>query len=577
LGTSDNDQLIAEVAMDQENYKEAHILDQDKEVLSDSLENLIAQLGTSQDKRSHSRFVNSKRLSIDGMQEELNAMYRTDWLAGKVVDIIPDDMTREWRYFSGDIEPETVELLIEEEERLGLSDSFNKAHKWARLYGTAFIVMNIDDGQPVDQPLKINSIKKGGLKHIKVVDRHRIDRSDLQPIENPLDPNYGMPQYYRFVNTNVRIHHSRLIRFDGVQLPFDEFKRNNYMSDSVLDRLYEALTNFNTVAAGSASMVYETNVDVMKIKGLMNYLQSPEGTSLIQKRFTLAGMLKSFNNMLLLDAEEDYDKKQNTFAGIPDLLNAHALFLAGASDIPATRLLGSSASGLNATGEGDMKNYYDTVRSKQANDYKPKLDILDVIMGKNLGLPDDLDLSYKFNSLFQMTPKEQADTDYINAQRDQIYLDKGVVPEYSIAKDLKQNSTYTNLTDEFIEELEEFDNGFDLSEGIEEGGEPKQAGEETMPEDPSNSMPTSEFNVDPQESLNGAQVTALLEIISRTRTGEINRATAEKVIATSFPISEEAAKALVSEVQEGEIMPEPSEELAPNKPGSNKDKDEEEV
>ena len=461
LGTSDNDQLIAEVAMDQENYKEAHILDQDKEVLSDSLENLIAQLGTSQDKRSHSRFVNSKRLSIDGMQEELNAMYRTDWLAGKVVDIIPDDMTREWRYFSGDIEPETVELLIEEEERLGLSNAFNKAHKWARLYGTSFIVMNIDDGQPVDQPLKINSIKKGGLKHIKVVDRHRIDRSDLQPIENPLDPNYGMPQYYRFVNTNVRIHHSRLIRFDGVQLPFDEFKRNNYMSDSVLDRLYEALTNFNTIAAGSASMVYETNVDVMKIKGLMNYLQSPEGTSLIQKRFTLAGMLKSFNNMLLLDAEEDYDKKQNTFAGIPDLLNAHALFLAGASDIPATRLLGSSASGLNATGEGDMKNYYDTVRSKQANDYKPKLDILDVIMGKNLGLPDDLDLSYKFNSLFQMTPKEQADTDYINAQRDQIYLDKGVVPEYSIAKDLKQNATYTNLTDEFIEELEEFNSGFE--------------------------------------------------------------------------------------------------------------------
>jgi len=436
-------------------------MDSDQTALNDSLENLVAELGTKQDKRSHSTFVNSKRLSADGMQVELNALYRTDWLAGKVVDIIPDDMTREWRYFSGDIEPETIGALVEEEERLGLAEAFNEAHKWARLYGTSFIVINVDDGQPVDQPLNINRVKKGGLKHIKVVDRHRIDRADLQPIENPLDPNYGMPSYYRFVNTNVKIHHSRMIRFDAVKLPFDEFKRNNYMSDSVLDRLYEALINFNTIAAGSASMVYETNVDVMKIKGLMNYIQSPEGTALIQKRFTLASMLKSFNNMLLLDADEEYDKKQNSFASLPDLLYAHALFLAGGSDVPATRMLGSSASGLNATGEGDMKNYYDVIRSKQSKDYKPKLDFFDILMAKNLGIPDDADLDYRFNSLFQMTPKEQADTDFIIAQRDGIYLDKGVVPEYTIAKELKQNSTYTNLTDEHITELEEYANGFE--------------------------------------------------------------------------------------------------------------------
>ena len=465
--------------MDKNTYEEAHIMDSDQTALKDSLENLVAELGTNQDKRSHSTFVNSKRLSADGNQVELNALYRTDWLAGKVVDIIPDDMTREWRYFSGDIEPETVGALVEEEERLGLSDAFNQAHKWARLYGTAFIVMNIDDGQPVDQPLKINNIKKGGLKHIKVVDRHRIDRADLQPIENPLDPNYGMPSHYRFVNTNVKIHHSRVIRFDAVKLPFDEFKRNNYMSDSVLDRLYEALTNFNTIAAGSASMVYESNVDVMQVKNLMGYLQTAEGTALIQKRFTLASMLKSFNNMLVLDIDEKYDKKSNSFASLPDLLNAHALFLAGASDVPATRLLGSSASGLNATGEGDMKNYYDTIRSKQSKDYKPKLDFFDIIMAKSLGIADDADLDYKFNSLFQMTPKEQADTDFIIAQRDQIYLDKGVVPEYTIAKELKQNSTYTNLTDEHIEELEEYANGFepDTNE-LEPGTEQEEQGGE---------------------------------------------------------------------------------------------------
>lgn len=444
-----------------ENVQEAKILSDEDHPLKDGLENLVAQLGTEQDKRSHSRFVNNKQLSRDGMQEELNAMYRTDWLAGKVVDIIPDDMTREWREFTGDIDPEVVKDLQDEEDRLNLSGNFNQAHKWSRLYGTAFIVMSIDDGQTPDKPLDISKIKKGGLRHIHAIDRHRVSTAEIVPIADPMDKNFGMPEFYRFNETSVKIHHSRILRFDGIQLPFDEFRRNNYYSDSVLSRIYEALINFNTTSNGASSMVYETNVDIMKVKGLMGYLQTAEGESLLRKRFTLAGMMKSFNNMMLLDNEEEFQNKTNTFSGLPDLLDRYALFLSAASDIPATRLLGSSASGLNATGEGDLKNYYDTVRSSQKKDYKPKLDYFDEIMARSLGLSEETDLEYEFKSLFQMTPKETADLQFVNAQRDALYLDRDIVSEVTIAKELKQSETYTNITDEDIEELEEPDDGFD--------------------------------------------------------------------------------------------------------------------
>lgn len=440
--------------------EKAKILTDEETLTKDGMENLIANMGTGQDKRSHSKFTNNKRLSADGNQDELNAMYRTDWLCGKVVDIIPDDMTREWRTFDGDIDPTIVKMLEEEEDRLQLTMNINLAHKWARLYGTAFVVMSIDDGQTPDKPLDISKVKKGGLRHIKAIDRHRISNAEVVPIADPMDKNFGMPEFYRFNETSVKIHHTRVLRFDGNRLPFDEFRKNNYFSDSVLDRLYEAVTNFNTTADGSASMVYETNVDIMKVKGLMNYLQTAEGEALLRKRFTLAGAMKSFNNMMLLDNEEEYTSKSNTFAGLPDLLDRFALFLSAASDIPATRLLGSSASGLNATGEGDLKNYYDTVRSAQKQQYKPLLDDFDQIMAKSLGLGEDTDLSYEFNSLFQMTPKEIADIGLVDAQRDQIYLDRGVITEEITAKELAQKGTYTNITDEYLEELEELENGF---------------------------------------------------------------------------------------------------------------------
>lgn len=457
--------------------EKAKILNQE---YKDGLENLVAQMGTEQDKRYHSRFVNNKMLSATGNRVELDALYRTDWLAGKIVDIIPDDMTREWREFKGDIDPEIVRQLVEEEDRLDLSGNFNLAHKWARLYGTAFIVLSVDDGQTPDRPLDIANLKPGSLRHIKAIDRHRVSNAEVVPIADPMSKNYGMPEFYRFNETSVKIHHSRVLRFDGVELPFDEFRRNNYNSDSVLSRLYDALTNLNTVANAAASMVYESNVDIIKVKNLMGYLQSADGENLLRKRFTLAGTLKSFNNMMLLDNEEDFTTKTNSFASLPDLLDRYSLFMSAASDIPATRLMGSSANGLNATGQGDLKNYYDTVRSAQKKEYKPLLDYVDQIIAKSLRLSDDVDMSYEFNSLFQMTPKEIADLQFTNAQRDALYIDRDVVSELVVAKELKQEGTYTNITDEDIEELEAMPDDFNTntnSPGIEP--EPTVTPEET--------------------------------------------------------------------------------------------------
>tara|TARA_R110000796_G_scaffold233957_1_gene352559 strand:- start:70 stop:1491 length:1422 start_codon:yes stop_codon:yes gene_type:complete len=433
----------------------------DEEILRDGLENLVAQLGTEADKRSHSKFVNNKNLSLDGNREELDALYRTDWLSGKVIDIIPDDMTREWTKFTGDIEPDVIKQLMDEEDRLQLSTSFNETHKWSRLYGTSYILLSVDDGNTPDKPLDIDNIKEGGLRHIKVLDRYRIDNSDTVPITDPMNINFGMPEFYRISETNVKIHHSRLLRFDGVKLPFDEFRRNNYNSDSVLARLYDALTNFITTCNSSSSMVYETNVDIIKVKGLMSYLASSEGESLLRKRFALASTLKSFNNMMLLDSEESHESKTNTFSGLPDLLDRFSNYLVAAADVPATRLMGSAASGFNATGEGDLKNYYDKVKSHQKKDYKPNLDYFYKIMAKSLGLPDDVDLDYEFNSLFQMTPEQTANMQFVKSQRDQIYLANSVVTEAMVAKELQQDNTYTNITDEHVEDLEDFNDDTD--------------------------------------------------------------------------------------------------------------------
>ena len=436
---------------------------EDRAITQDSLENLVAGLGTDKDKRAHSTFKNDKNLSRKGNEHELNAMYRTDWLVGKVVDIIPEDSTREWRKFNGSVTPDQIKSLEDEEKRLGLQHAVMTAMKWARLYGTAFIVMSVDDGQPPNRPLDINKIKPGSLRHIKVADRHRINHAQQQPVVDPLDPNYGMPQFYRFNETSTVIHHSRMIRFDAVELPFDEFRRQNYFSDGVVDRLYESVTNFNTTTASAASMVYETNVDIYKIDGLMDYLQTPEGTSLIKKRFALSGMFKSFMNAQIIDSKEDWMNKTNGFSGLPELIEKFSQLLSAATDIPATRLLGVSSSGFNATGEGDLKNYYDMVRSKQNSKLRPKLDHFDRIMAANIGISNGEDLQYEFVPLFQPDPKEKAEIRFVNAQADALYVDRQILSEVIVAKGLQEDNVYTNIDSGWIRELEDVE-GFDEPE-----------------------------------------------------------------------------------------------------------------
>lgn len=165
--------------------------------------------------------------------------------------------------------------------------------------------------------------------------------------------------------------------------------------------------------------------------------------------------MKSFNRTLLLDADEDYEKKSNAFSGLDKVMQQFMVDVSGAADIPMTRLFGQSAGGLNATGDNDVRNYYDMVSAKQEAEVRPQLDYLyQILVRSELGsMPDDF--RFDFNPLWQVSATEQATIDKTNADRDKVYLDAGVVTEGLVAKELKERGTYRNMTDEDVELAEE--------------------------------------------------------------------------------------------------------------------------
>ena len=85
-----------------------------------------------------------------------------------------------------------------------------------------------------------------------------------------------------------------------------------------------------------------------------------------------------------------------SFAGLSDVYEMFMMDMAGAAEIPATKLFGRSPQGLNATGEADLKNYYEMIAQLQERVLRPALEKLMPVMAVSCWgyVPEDLEIVF---------------------------------------------------------------------------------------------------------------------------------------------------------------------------------------
>lgn len=412
-----------------------------KIITTDGFENLLKGIGTSKDARIYNNFTKGIRTT----QTLANDLYTYNWICGKAVDVPVCDAIQNWRTLL--IEDPKKKKEVEEINKLfNLKGKIEQALKWARVFGGAAIIPIID-GEDLSKPLDISKIKKGSLKNLVVLDRYRLQASDVD--NNILSDNFGRPNYYQVGSSGQTLHHSRVIRFDGDKPTIYEMERENYWGLSLFTRLWEPISDSQTVSQSISNLIFESNVDVYMIDGL-NDLLAEGNDDLAVKRLKLAHEMKSVINGIALDKKDVYDKKTNSFADLANLDDRFMYKVAGAVPMPITRLIGREPAGMSATGEGDEKIYNKSLLSIQNNQISPALDLLDpIIMASAFGIVEYY--NYKFNPIQLATPAEQADIDLKRAQLDAIYLADDVVTQIDIKTQLAENKTYVTITSASIE------------------------------------------------------------------------------------------------------------------------------
>lgn len=427
---------------------------------NDGLVNFVSQLGTSKDKS----FYNTYDLRVLSDLEKIN-IYRTSWIGGNIVDIPADDATREWRNFIFQDKDGIIDELQQIEEKFDVKNVFNYALKYADVFGGSAILIGIDGAGNNDEPLIIEKIRPGSLKFIHVIDKRYLHALPDGTEQYPGSPNYLNPKYYTTnispdlgtQNNTFRIHRSRLLKFYGRRMPAFEETALGYWGDSIFTKLFKSISNVDTAGDAIASMIQSANVDIYKVKDLMKSMAMTNGDSNLAKRFMANDTMKSICNSLVIDKDyEDLERKAVSFGSLDSIFQKYIEIISSASGIPATKILGKSADGLNSTGAGDIRNYYDMVSAIQEKKMQNNLNYLDKILAKSeLGfIPEDL--KYEFNPLWQTPDKEKADIENAKANRDAIYLREGVITPEIVARQLIAEETYQALTEEDIDVMSDF-------------------------------------------------------------------------------------------------------------------------
>lgn len=411
-----------------------------KDFNQDGYVDVSKKIGTNPKKN---RFFDYGEIPTD---EKLAQIYTFDGLSKRYIDLLSDDMTRNWIEIKQDSDGKILNYL----QNIKAKNAFKEALRVSKLFGGAIIFMVIDDGKEPNKPVDLNSIKS--IRKLKIFPRQKINISDLNYYKDPTKPTFGEPEFFE-LNSNgsipITVHETRCLIFKGDYYPSDEittFSQNHkFWGLPILIPVQKAFESYEISIQSILESLTKFNVDVVKIKNLMNLLRTKDGERNLNNRIQFMDLVKSINNTIVLDSDEQYETVSQQFSNIADVISKAEFSITAKTGIPSNIFFGTSSKGLNATGDNEVRIYYDKIKSRQEEDFLDPLNrlILYVNYSKDYDGLRIKNPSIVFNSLWQLTDKEIVELRNKQSETDIKYIESGVLDPSEVRKSRFGNKIYS--------------------------------------------------------------------------------------------------------------------------------------
>ncbi len=549
--------------------------------------------GTARDRRTYTEFTANHVSDIEALQ-----LWRSEDIAARIIEMAPREALRRGFDLKAE-DKELSETIMASIEEIGLRDAIVKAGCTERAMGGAAIYPAMDSDEDLAQPLNEGSIGKITALHV-------LEPRELHPVSYYGDiqsPKFLMPKKYRLVpitsglstgSSNQIIHESRLIIFPGqrVTRQLQPGQRPGW-GDSILNRPQKVIEDYGIAWSGAAHLLTEFAQGVLEMEGYAELCAQPGegGLAEIDRRFDAMARARSTLRMMVVDAKDKYTRQQTPISGLDAMLIQFAQRVAAAADMPVTILMGMSPAGLNATGDSDIRTWYDRVAALQEY-YRPRIEhIIRLLLlsadGPTQGIEPDK-WSIDFHPLWAPTEKERAETRKIVADTDALYLDRMVVSPEDVAQSRWKGDTFSAemvIDWSMREKQQKIDDkkASDLDSAALDALRPKNADavapvlhddpaavepvDAVAPADaaaPADAKPVDDkattekkpapklvsvpASAAPAAALNGAQVTSLVAVVQAAVNGEISRESAIAMIKLAYLVDDATATALLGPV-----------------------------
>lgn len=355
----------------------------------------------------------------------------------KIVETIARQMTRKWIKVKakGEVDKSARVSAIEDAlDAFKVRDVFRRAAELDGFFGRGQIYIDVmmpggalaqDDPAELALPLllKPEKITKGGLAGFRVVEPVWTYPS-MYDATNPLAADFYKPKSWYVMGKTV--HASRLLLFVSRPLPNLLQPAYNFSGLSMSQLVEPAVLNWLRTRDSVSDLVHAFSVSGIKTN-MASVLAGGGGDDLMA-RAQLFNNFRDNKGLFALDKDTEEFFQFNVPLGGLDHLQAQAQEqTASTPGIPLIYLLGTTPSGLNATSEGEIKVFHETIRAEQETLFRAPLNIVFEVLQLHLFGAIDPDIGFEFEALDEMDPMQQAQIRKTDADTDAVLVGAGVI------------------------------------------------------------------------------------------------------------------------------------------------------
>lgn len=349
------------------------------------------------------------------------------------VTTIAEDMTKNWveikRGGKGAEKDEKISAITTALEDFNLQTLFNEAAQKCDFDGGCLIYIDTGetDREALEQPLILDPAIFGGkkIKRFTLVEAINL-YPGLYNATDPLDPDYFNPTTWLVLGK--KIHKSRFLYFAPNRVPMLLRPSYNFFGIPKAQEVLDYIAHFTKTREAAQRLLTKFSLTVFKSD--MSAILGGGGAEHFDRRMQYLTQWRDNDMILAIDMQkEDVVKLETPLSGTDVIVRQSLEFVAAIFRIPFVKFLGISPGGLNATGEADLRNYYDHVGGKQEKIFRRPLDkVLDVIQLHLFGEIDP-EIKAEFCALSDEDDAQRATTQKMKADRLVVLVQGGIIGE----------------------------------------------------------------------------------------------------------------------------------------------------